>query len=110
MKSSVVCERTYHTRRDGEVHPVPVRWRIPVPDQRGDWSCEYEIEWPQREVRIARAYGVDSVQALYLALQNVAAELYTARPAVFLFEPDDILHLPTAGLDDFEAARTKGRP
>lgn len=110
MKSSVVCERTYHIRRDGEVHPVPVRWRIPVPDPRGDWSCEYEIEWPQREVRIARAYGVDSVQALYLALQNVAAELYTARPAVFLFEPDDILHLPTAGLDDFEAARTKGRP
>lgn len=110
MKSSVVCERTYHTRRDGEVHPVPVRWRIPVPDPRGDWSCEYEIEWPQREVRIARAYGVDSVQALYLALQNVAAELYTARPAVFLFEPDDILHLPTAGLDDLEAARTKGRP
>ena len=110
MKSSVVCERTYHTRRDGEVHPVPVRWRIPVPDPRGDWSCEYEIEWPQREVRIARAYGVDSVQALYLALQNVAAELYTARPAVFLFEPDDILLLPTAGLDDLEAARTKGRP
>ena len=110
MKSSVVCERTYHIRRDGEVHPVPVRWRIPVPDPRGDWSCEYEIEWPQREVRIARAYGVDSVQALYLALQNVAAELYTTRPAVFLFEPDDILHLPTAGLDDFEAARTKGRP
>ncbi|MFA4950960.1 hypothetical protein [Brevundimonas sp.] len=110
MKSSVVCERTYHTHRDGEVHPVPVRWRIPVPDPRGGWSCEYEIEWPQREVRIARAYGVDSVQALYLALQNVAAELYTARPAVFLFEPDDILHLPTAGLDDFEAARTKGRP
>ena len=110
MKSSVVCERTYHIRRDGEVHPVPVRWRIPVPDPRGDWSCEYEIEWPQREVRIARAYGVDSVQALYLALQNVAAELYTARPAVFLFEPDDILQLPTAGLDDLEAARTKGRP
>ena len=110
MTSPVVCERIYHTGRDGEVRAVPVRWRRPAPDPRGDWACEYEIEWPGREPRIAKAYGVDSVQALYLALQSVATELYTAKPAVFLFEPDDVLHLPIAGVEDLEAARTKGRP
>lgn len=109
MTSPVVCERTYHTERDGEVRPLLVRWRQPVPDPRGDWSCEYEIEWPDHALRIAKAYGVDSVQALYLALQTVASELYTAKPAVFFFEPDDILHLPVAGVEDLEAARTKGR-
>ncbi|MDQ3124818.1 MAG: hypothetical protein M3Q74_04360 [Pseudomonadota bacterium] len=56
-------------------------------------------------------FGVDSVQALYLALQAVAAELYTADRPIFFWELDDILHLPTCGVvADLEAARTKGRP
>jgi len=56
-------------------------------------------------------YGVDSVQALYLALQTVAVELYTSDRPVFLWELDDILHLPIVeGLEDLEAVRTKGRP
>jgi len=69
------------------------------------------IDWPEGPVRTMTIFGVDSVQALYLALQTVAAELYNANCPVFLWEPDHILHLPTSeAVADLEAARTKGRP
>ena len=58
---------------------IPVR--IFAPQSAGDdWLCVFEIGWPngpaRREIR-----GVDSVQALFLALQTIGAELYAARAA-----------------------------
>ena len=110
MTDDVVCERTYHVQTEDGVRPVPVRWFRPAPNPRGDWGCVFEIDWPERPRRRLTIFGVDSVQALYLALQAVAAELYTADRPVFFWEPDDVLHLPTVEvIADLEAARTKGR-
>ena len=55
---------------------VPVRIFAP---ERGDraWTCRYEIEWPER-LRAGAGFGIDSVQALTIALQNVGVELYAS--------------------------------
>ena len=68
------------------------------------------IDGPNRPVRTLTTFGFDSVQALYLALKTVSAELHNADHPVVLWEPDDILHLPISEVfADLEAARTKGR-
>jgi hypothetical protein len=41
------------------------------------WICRYEIDWPS-EKRSYFAGGVDSSQALILALQMIGAELYAS--------------------------------
>lgn len=106
----VVCERRYQMVLAGEATPFMVRWAKPAPDPRGDWNCSYRIEWPHRPTASRQAFGVDSVQALNLAMMNVASELYTSEPPVFWWEPDDVLGLPVASaVAEFEAARTKGR-
>lgn len=65
------------TVRDGETETkVPVRLFAPEPDVRG-FACRFEIDWPEGRLERA-AYGIDSVQALWIALQMVGAELYTS--------------------------------
>ena len=41
----------------------------------GTWICRYKIDWPTQK-RESFAAGVDSVQALCLALQKIGMELY----------------------------------
>jgi uncharacterized protein DUF6968 len=60
----------------GEVE-VPVRLFQPEEDGAA-WICRYEIEWPS-EKRSRYAAGVDSIQALMLALQLIGIEIYTSR-------------------------------
>ena len=43
-----------------------------------DFGCRYEIEWPEG-LRSRRAYGVDEVQALLLAMEMAHVELLVAR-------------------------------
>ncbi len=53
---------------------VPVNIFAPEPD--GDvWKCRYEIHWPE-EKWSSHAGGVDSTQALVLALQKIGVEIY----------------------------------
>ncbi|GGH13840.1 hypothetical protein GCM10007036_12710 [Alsobacter metallidurans] len=40
-----------------------------------DWSCRYEIQWPN-EKTTRRAHGLDSAQALVLAIYMVGTDLY----------------------------------
>ena len=56
---------------------VPIRLFAPVHEGRS-WGCRYEIDWPDRQKTVT-AHGVDSAQALHIALQMVGAELYTSR-------------------------------
>lgn len=55
---------------------VPIR--IFSPERSGTgWSCRYEIGWPEgKDTRTCG--GVDSVQALILALQMIGADIYTS--------------------------------
>jgi hypothetical protein len=62
--------------------PPKDRSRVEVPinifaprAEDGAWSCRYEIGWPEgQEAR--DAWGIDSVQALLLALQMIGADLH----------------------------------
>ena len=109
MSDEVVCEREFNMVIDGQTTPFHVRWMKPAPD-RTAWRCDYTIAWPDRPMRRRSAIGVDSTQALLLAIKVAAAELYDAEPQVFWWDPDDVLDLPILdGVADLEAARTKGR-
>jgi hypothetical protein len=57
---------------------VPVRIFAPEELVERSWGCRYEIDWPDRR-KTMTAYGVDSVQALELALRMIGAELYSSR-------------------------------
>lgn len=43
----------------------------------GFWECKFEIQWPEG-IKQSRARGFDSLQAIYLAMQNVAVHLYAS--------------------------------
>ena len=55
---------------------VPVRLFQPENDD-GMWICRYEIDWPSQK-RSHFAGGIDSFQALILALQMIGAEIYAS--------------------------------
>lgn len=61
---------------NGVRHDVAVRVFPPQPDDRS-WACRYEIDWPHRP-RVGAGYGIDGVQALVIAMQKIAIELYTS--------------------------------
>jgi hypothetical protein len=55
---------------------ISVRIFLPEVDNEG-WRCAYEIDWPDGK-RSSAAAGVDSVQALFLALQKIGIDIYTS--------------------------------
>lgn len=59
------------------VRKVDVRIHAPQP-QGHAWICPFEITWPGKTDQ-GYAMGADAVQALNLALQQVAAHLYMSR-------------------------------
>jgi len=64
-----------YTAYSGDVL-VPVTIEAPR-DEGRDWSCTYEIGWPD-ETRRHTMYGVDATQAMLVALKIVGAEIYTS--------------------------------
>ena len=93
--AEVFVERRYELGGSAE---VVVRFARPAQDSV-DFICEYEVAWPDRKKRL-RAYGVDEVQALLIAMQNVHADLLTSREfgtgQLRWLESDD-LGLPLSG-------------
>lgn len=57
-------------------HSIDIRIHVPTLVD-GHWTCAYEIDWPDGTRRMEAA-GVDSMQALVVALQMIGAELYTS--------------------------------
>jgi hypothetical protein len=72
----VIALRHLIVRRPSGDTEVPVRLFQPEEDN-GAWICRYEIEWPSRK-QSGFGAGVDSIQALILALKNIGAEIYTS--------------------------------
>ena len=56
---------------------IPIQVTAPLPDGRGAWACKYEIDWPG-DKRMATATGIDSMQAIILALQMIGSEVYSS--------------------------------
>lgn len=70
----VIGTRVLTLRTDTDDVPVPVRLFQPV-DEDGAWQCRYAIGWPDG-LRESAAWGTDALQALHLAMQKIAADLY----------------------------------
>ena len=62
----------------GESSEVLIRFHRPVQDG-ADFRCDYEILWPGRK-HAFHAFGIDGVQALFLAMKMVHSKLL-ASPA-----------------------------
>jgi len=80
---SVVAERVLEMRDGTKVRRVSLRILRPVRDRRpgGDWGCTVQFRGAPRGVlrRTQTAYGVDTLQALVLAIGCAQRELTRAQ-------------------------------
>lgn len=71
----IIAERVYEFWKTGAEQPSTVRVLVGRPQQETtgpDWAAPYEIHGPgPDEVRSYYAMGIDAMQALILALQNL---------------------------------------
>ena len=72
----LVGTRVLQLTTDTGVVEVSVRIFQPVEDGSA-WGCRYEIAWPGG-ARQSAAWGADALQALHLAMQKIASELYAS--------------------------------
>jgi hypothetical protein len=72
----MIATRTLKIKDGDETSDMPIRIFAPE-DRGGNWSCRCEIDWPEG-LRTMEAWGADSVQAIFLTLQMIGAELYTS--------------------------------
>ena len=70
----IIATRILRIMGDDDDVKVPIHIHMPVEDDRS-WRCDYEICWP-RKPRLSKAYGVDAVQALQLAMFAIGTELW----------------------------------
>ncbi len=95
----LIATRTLHIITGATRHPLEVR--IHAPEHAGrSWKCRYEIDWPTG-ARSSAGHGVDAVQALTLAMNKIAADLYASpyhQQGTLMFEaPGSGYGFPTIG-------------
>jgi hypothetical protein len=73
---AMIAERQLEGRENGKVCSVTVRIGKPFPDEegQGSWYCPYSIEAGSTR-RLFYGAGVDSLQALRIAISMIEAEL-----------------------------------
>jgi hypothetical protein len=84
----VIATRVLRLKQADGTSDIPIRIFMPE-EIPGAWSCRYEIDWPG-ETRAHAASGVDSVQAIHIALQLIGSEIYASdyhRSGQLMFEP-----------------------
>ena len=94
LTEGVACERTYQVVVGGEPKSLLCRWFVPEPHPKGDWDCRVEIIWPDGRVQKTHGCGVDSAQALILALDTVVTRLLHSDESIYWFDEHDDLGLP----------------
>lgn len=77
--SDLVCDREFGVEIEGVERRIAVEWMRPVRD-RGDWRCDWIIHWFDRPEVRGYAVGVDSTQALLLAMAMVGGRLEQEAP------------------------------
>ncbi len=70
----IISERIITLDSESGKLEKPIRLFAPV-SQGTDWQCHYQIDWPDNR-RTGFAAGLDSMQAIYLALQKIGFDLY----------------------------------
>jgi len=73
----IVATRTLTLRGADTNSEIAIRIFVPEEQEPGVWSCRYEIDWPEGTRKFA-AHGIDSVQAIELALKMIGSEIYTS--------------------------------
>ncbi|MEZ5901185.1 MAG: hypothetical protein R3D51_17025 [Hyphomicrobiaceae bacterium] len=73
MTKTIIARRTLHVGAT----PVEISVECPVLDGE-DYCCRYAINWPQCTQK-GYAMGVDSMQALILALSHIASDVRSPR-------------------------------
>ena len=76
----LIASRTLTLRTDQGDKQVPIRIFAPVqhdPKNPRAWSCRFEIDWPDKR-KAMEGSGVDSVQALEMALSLIGTIIYTS--------------------------------
>src|SRR5215218_3924637 len=73
----VIALRILTLRGQGRDIEVPIRIFKPEEEKKNSWSCKYEIVWPDGP-RTMTAWGVDSVQSIFIAFQMIGSEIYTS--------------------------------
>jgi len=73
----IIASRTLTLRKDDENIEIPISVFAPERQKPGVWECRYDVSWPEG-LRSYAGYGVDSVQALVIALGMIGAELYSS--------------------------------
>jgi hypothetical protein len=72
-----IATRTLTLRNGSGDLAIAIYLFAPTQQEARAWSCRYEIDWPEgKETRVA--WGVDSVQAIFLALQAIGSDIYTS--------------------------------
>lgn len=72
----VIATRKLAIRSEGCDVTFEVRLFEPISDDEAS-SCRYEIDWPSGQ-KHGRAVGIDSMQAIFLALQKIGIALYVS--------------------------------
>jgi hypothetical protein len=74
----IIAERTLFIATSS-APAMPIAVRLYAPEKAAnDWSCTYEIDWPEGLRRFS-VFGMDGVQALLLASKCVGSELYASK-------------------------------
>jgi hypothetical protein len=73
----IIATRVLKLQRSSADINIPVSLFVPERESDGVWFCKYEIEWPDGKW-VSRAGGIDSIQALFLALQMIGTDIYTS--------------------------------
>jgi hypothetical protein len=73
----LIASRELTQRKGGKDSKIAVRIDAPTREATGAWSCQYEIDWPDKK-SMKQIFGFDSMQAIVLALQTIGAEIYTS--------------------------------
>jgi hypothetical protein len=73
----MIATRELTLRNDGGDIKIPVRIYTPTREESGAWSCRYQIDWPDKKSN-KKIFGFDSMQAIFLALQTIGAEIYSS--------------------------------
>lgn len=90
--SNLACDREFSVL--GTECRVVVEWMTPV-RYRGDWRCDWVIHWPGRDPESRYSVGVDSAQAILLAMAMVRATMELSDHDVVWLDGSDDLGLPS---------------
>ncbi len=91
--SDLICDREFGVEIDGVERRVVAEWMKPLRD-RGDWRCDWVIHWAHRGEERGYSMGVDSAQALLLAMGSVRGRLEDQEPTVSWLDNEGHLGLP----------------